>query len=95
MKQLAQISVSLLFLSATTITVSANDGQLPDLLKGLQADDVQRLTPQEAANTRGESMRKTVPEYGHCGLRRCTKMFVNDVHLYTVYDDGSVYFVKQ
>jgi len=94
MKLHIPISASLLFCFTAITTASANDDQLPDLLIDLQDSDIHHLTPQEAADTRGESMRKEVPQYGHCGLRRCTKMFVNDVHIYTVYDDGSVYFVN-
>lgn len=75
--------------------VVAGDGGVPELLNFLEDSEVIHLTPEEAAETRGESMKKEVPQYGHCGLRRCTKMFVNDKHVYTVYEDGSVYFVKQ
>ena len=81
--------------SAVATTSMANEKQLPDLLLNLKAGEVQHLTPDEAADTRGESMKKEVVQYSTCGLRRCTKIYVNDKHLYTEYDDGSVYFVKQ
>ena len=74
--------------------VHAQNGGLPDLLSNLETGDVQRLTVEEAADTRGESMKKEASQYGYCGLRRCTRMFVNDKHLYTIYEDGSVYFVR-
>lgn len=86
--------------SAISITLAlvafayANDSDIPDLLKGFQEGEVQLLTPQEASDTRGESIKKQISKYGQCGFRRCTRMFVNDKHVYTVYDDGSVYFVK-
>lgn len=90
----AHFATALLFTLPAFNPAFSDDQNLPELLIGLLDKNVQQLTPQEAADTRGESMRKKDVEYGHCGLRRCTKTFVNDKHLYTVYDDGSVYFVK-
>jgi len=85
-----------LFLVTAPLTnlAYADVQNMPELLIGLLGDDAIRLTPQESADTRGESMKKKEIEYGHCGLQRCTKTFVDDKHLYTVFADGSVYFVK-
>ena len=84
---------SIIFLLCSS-SVFANDKGTPELLFGLQNSEVQHLTPSESANVRGEAIRKEVSQIGHCGLRRCTKVFINDKHLYTKYDDGSVYFVN-
>lgn len=92
MKSLIQCS-SIIFLICSS-SAFADEKGTPELLLGLQKDDVQLLTPQESAKVRGEAIRKEVSEIGHCGLRRCTKVFINDKHLYTKYDDGSVYFVN-
>jgi len=84
---------SIFFVLFSASVFAENEGT-PELLIGLKKIDVQRLTPQESAKVRGEAIRKEVSEVGHCGLRRCTKVFINDKHLYTKYDDGSVYFVN-
>lgn len=94
MKLSTYINSVTIFTLAMMTSLHANDSDIPDLLKGFQEGEVQLLTPQEASDTRGESIKKQISKYGQCGFRRCTRMFVNDKHVYTVYDDGSVYFVK-
>jgi len=94
MKKSAIVCAPLFFSMVSANNALSNDEVLPDLLGNLISGDVQHLTTEEAADIRGESIRKEESQYGYCGLRRCTRMFVNDKHLYTVYDDGSVYFVR-
>jgi len=93
-----KLSTCILTSAALAVSISApalaNDNDLPELLSNLSEAGIQHLSREEAADTRGESMRKEVSQYGFCGLRRCTRMFVNDKLLYTLYDDGSVYFVN-
>lgn len=94
MKNTLYLFTAVSFYMAIPGPAHAQNSALPDLLGDLLPGDVQHLTVEEAAGTRGESMKKEASQYGYCGLRRCTRMFVNDKHLYTIYEDGSVYFVK-
>jgi len=95
MKTLSTISKAV-FLSGMIIasSVSADDKNIPELLVGVSDAQVEALSTNESAETRGERIRIPVgAKPGWCGWKPCLKTVYGTITV-KVRRNGSTYYVK-
>lgn len=94
MKLLSTLAASLLVASSIATTASADDKATPELLIGLSDTQVEALSADDSAETRGEKIRIPVAvKPGWCGWRPCAKTVYGTITV-KVRRGNSTYYVK-
>jgi len=95
MKLSTTIAGSVLLTGLLMTSASANDNAVPDLLEGVQPDQIVELSPEEASDVRGQRIRKKVGyRPGFCGWKPCIKPIYASVDFYYKDYKGRWFYVK-